>query len=113
MFATTGFKKYGYVFYPNACLETSCHIHFLLHGCGTQGEWIVYDSQYGEYAVSNNIIMVYPQIVPEFDCHDTYGYTGENFATLAGVQTRFYINVIERLKSERDPNMDYTWYNLF
>lgn len=38
---TSGFMKYGYVFYPNQCLEMSCHIHFLLHGCGGQGDYII------------------------------------------------------------------------
>lgn len=31
----SGFKKYGYEFYPNQCLQMSCHNHFLLHGCDT------------------------------------------------------------------------------
>jgi hypothetical protein len=81
----TGLMEYGYVFYPNSCLDQSCHIHFLLHGCGGQGDYIIKDTQYAEYAVSNNFIIVSPQITKEFDCHDTYAYTGDNFATLEGV----------------------------
>lgn len=77
-----------------------------------QGDWIIRWSQWGEYAVSNNIIIVSPQIVKEFDCHDTYAYTGEDFATKNGIQPQFYKRVIERLSEERD-NRDYTWYNLF
>lgn len=62
--------------------------------------------------MSNDFIIVAPQIVKEWDCHDTYAYTGDNFATLDGIQPQFYQRVIERLTQERD-DRDYTSYNLF
>jgi poly(3-hydroxybutyrate) depolymerase len=85
-FAETGLKKYGYVFYPNQCLEESCNIHFLLHGCGTGGDYMIIDTGYGNYAVSNNLIIVAPMINNKWECHDTIGYTGEEFASKDGVQ---------------------------
>ena len=86
LFAETGLRKYGHIFYPNQCLEETCHIHFLLHGCGTGGEYMITETGYGNYAVSNNLIIVAPWINKKWECHDTIGYTGEDFATLDGVQ---------------------------
>lgn len=40
-FESSGLMDEGYIFYPNQCLQESCHIHFLLHGCGGQGDWII------------------------------------------------------------------------
>ena len=111
-FATTGLQKYGYIFYPESCLEKSCHIHFHLHGCGGMGDWIGYYFQFGDYAVSNDIIMVYPQIKKNMQCHDTFGYTGDNFATNEGIQPKFYQGVIDRLTQQRDDAFDYTSYNI-
>ena len=67
-------------------------------------------TQYGEYAVSNNIILVFPQVSDDAVCHDTYFYTGDNYASKDGVQPQFYAGVIERLTSERDPSFDYENY---
>lgn len=59
----------GYIFYPNTCVENNgaakCKIHFALHGCGEQMnskyEWqYIERTGYNEYAVSNNLIIVYP-----------------------------------------------------
>lgn len=57
-FDKTGIAYYGFIFYPNQCLEMSCHIHFHLHGCTSQGEYIVTELEWGNYAVSNDLIMV-------------------------------------------------------
>ena len=73
---------------------------------------MITDTMYGNYAVSNNVIIVAPMINKEWGCHDTVGYTGEEFATLNGVQPTFYKNVIERLTAERKGFFDYKWYNL-
>ena len=61
-FDKTGLAYYGYMFFPNQCIEegASCHIHFHLHGCTGQGKYIVIKPQFGEYAVTNDLIMVYP-----------------------------------------------------
>jgi poly(3-hydroxybutyrate) depolymerase len=81
----TGLKRYGYIFVPEACEGQSCHIHIHLHDCKDQGDWIVEETQFAEYAVPNNIIMVYPQVSWWRSCWDTYGYTDELFATADGV----------------------------
>ena len=62
--------------------------------------------------MSNNIIMVYPQIKEEYACHDTYGYTGPDFATNTGIQPMFYQAVIDRLTGDRDTSADYSKFNL-
>ena len=75
---------------------------------------MITETGYGNYAVSNNLIIVAPWINKKWECHDTIGYTGEDFATLDGVQPQFYKNMIERLTSERQNRLfGYQWYNLF
>lgn len=60
LFEVTGLQRFGYIFYPEQCIEKSCHIHFHLHGCGGMDEYLGIYSGFGDYAVSNDIIMVYP-----------------------------------------------------
>jgi len=76
------------------------------------GDWTARLTNFGGYAVANDIIMVYPQIKWGRNCHDTFGYTGDDFATKKGIQPRFFEKVVERLTSEIDPERDYTWYNV-
>jgi len=64
-----GFWDYGYVYYPNTCVDSAekkCKIHVYLHGCyesadgygeSTSVRW----NGFVEYAASNDIIMVFPQ----------------------------------------------------
>ena len=64
-----GLAKYGYIFYPNKCVDGSeqCRVHMHLHGCGqtADGLFLGYqalsDGGWMEYAVANNIILVLPQ----------------------------------------------------
>ena len=77
----------GYIFYPNTCVENNgaakCKIHFALHGCGEQMNskynWeYIERTGYNEYAVSNNLIIVYPQVffnllLIKYPCFDIMG----------------------------------------
>ena len=62
-----GFHKYGYVYYPYQCLEpdSKCKIHIFFHGCLQSVKLIgqVYFRNIGfmEYAVTNDLIIVFPQ----------------------------------------------------
>ena len=55
------------MFYPNQCAdgETKCHIAIILHGqymnSDFYGEDFLYNSGFPEYAVSNDIILIFPQ----------------------------------------------------
>jgi hypothetical protein len=109
----TGLMNWGYVFYPTACFEdeaASCHIHFHLHGCGMRGRWINDETNFPNYAVSNNLIVVYPQVIDE--CFDNEGYSGTEYDTTEGVQPQFFQKVIERLQETRTASWDYAEYNI-
>jgi len=91
----------GYIYYPYTCIENNgaakCKIHFALHGCGEQlnsiygWEWIN-RSGYNEYAATNNIIIVYPNVflnvlLIKYPCFDIMAEVDkENYLFKNGVQ---------------------------
>ena len=66
MFSYYGLDKYGYVYYPEICLEKDkkCKVHVHLHGCTASaaivGEDLVRNADFLEYAAANEIIMIFP-----------------------------------------------------
>lgn len=61
LFQNSNFKPEGFVFYPNQCFEdVKCKIHINMHGCGGQGLTLVMFGGYNNWAVSNDLIMLYP-----------------------------------------------------
>jgi len=62
-----GFYDWAYVYYPNRCIDgtvPSCHLHVVMHGCTASYQliwdvWVRY-SGYIEYAVSNDIVLLFP-----------------------------------------------------
>ena len=70
LFEYTGFDKFGYVYYPNTCLEKKCKVHVVLHGCfqGHQGveKTLIEYSGFNEWAVYNDLIVLYPQVAYSF-----------------------------------------------
>ena len=65
---------------------------------------------YNDYAVTNNIIMLYPQVQTKGlydwgDCFDTFGYTGDNFATKDGIQPKAIKKMLDRLIQSNDSNI--------
>ena len=71
---------------------------------------------YNDYAVSNDLIMLYPQSKYSFDntwgCHDTWGITGDDFATKNGVQPSAIMAMVDRLIQPIDPEFKYTKRNM-
>ena len=71
---------------------------------------------HNEYAVSNDLIMLYPQSKVSFDnpsgCHDTWGITGDDFATKNGVQPSAIMAMVDRLIEPRDSDFKYTKKNM-
>lgn len=63
----SGLDEFGYVFFPNSCLAdgASCKVHVVLHGCGQHYQnaflGLVKYSGFNEYAVTNQMIILYPQ----------------------------------------------------
>jgi poly(3-hydroxybutyrate) depolymerase len=78
---------YGYVYVPGACSTTRCEVHMHFHGCTMSaeliGDYFAANSGLNEWAESNNIVVIYPQIHTKlgkggnpYGCWDVLGYTG-------------------------------------
>jgi hypothetical protein len=90
--------KIGYVYVPKSCRSNDqCYLHVVFHGCLQGQELIGTDfikhAGYNEYAESNSIVVVYPQVVrTELNpkgCWDWWGYTGPAYASKLGPQIEF------------------------
>lgn len=63
----SGFGPYGYVYIPTQCADgtAKCKVHVNLHGCiasaSNIGEVGAENLGFNEYAVGNDMIIVYPQ----------------------------------------------------
>jgi poly(3-hydroxybutyrate) depolymerase len=93
-----GLAATGYVYVPQPCKApgSQCAVHVVFHGCA-QGAGEVRDAVYGklgynEWADSNGIIVLYPQLDPTGipsnieGCWDWTGYTGLDFQVQSGKQ---------------------------
>lgn len=68
IFDFSGLEEFGYIFYPKQCVDgsTSCKLHINMHGCthtvlsSPDGYNLLTQYGFNEYAVSNNIIVVFP-----------------------------------------------------
>ena len=58
-FEESTLKDFGVIYFPNACNDKKCHIHFAFHGAG---EKVNHMGKFGynEFAAANDIIMIYP-----------------------------------------------------
>ena len=98
--------EHGHVYVPKACSEgASCKLHVALEGC-LQGEDKIGDqfythTGYNEWAESNNIIILYPQVKSgpgnPYECWDWWGYTNSNYHTKRGKQMAAVNGMIDRL----------------
>ena len=89
-----------------------------MHGCtltvlsSSEGYNVLTQYGFNEYAVSNNIIVVFPQakynaIYNQYTCWDFYGYQsyfgeGQEHLTKNGIQARFIKNIIDRVTKPID-----------
>jgi len=105
----------GYVYYPHTCTENNgaakCKLHFALHGCNEQmsglfGWNYIKRTGLNEYAVTNNLIIVYPQVsynLFRIPCFDFYGDIDQtNYLFSDGVQSVAFMNMIDRLARPMD-----------
>lgn len=109
--ASTGMAEDAYAYVPAACARgASCKVHVAFHGCKqsaavVQGDFYAKTS-YNNWADSNKIIMLYPQVnassVPfnPQGCWDWYGYTGANYAFKSGSQLLAVHAMVSRLTSQ-------------
>ncbi len=111
--STTSMSDTGYIYVPKTCTTGSiCKIHIALHGCLQAAEEISdqYYSKtgYNEWAASNNIIVLYPQVKKSGffysnpnGCWDWWGYTGEDYYNRDGAQMAALMGMLERLAGRR------------
>jgi poly(3-hydroxybutyrate) depolymerase len=107
-----GMAKSGYAYIPAACAGSAkCAVHVVFHGCQQSaklvGEAVYRKAGYNEWADSNRIILLYPQIDPQPNifaaafnpqgCWDWWGATGVNFQSRSGAQLSAVHAMIERL----------------
>lgn len=112
--AGSGMADEGYVFFPKSCESGECRVHVAFHGCRQTtreiGLRFVENAGYIEWAQSNRLIVLFPQIVPRYGwtgglawvfnprgCWDWWGYTDSEYATRSGRQIKAIQAMIERL----------------
>ena len=112
--AASGMAELGYVFVPSTCLGGGCAVHVAFHGCRQTTEQIgtrfVTNAGYVEWAQSNRLIVLFPQVVPRYGwtggfswvfnprgCWDWWGYTDGDYATRRGRQIRAVHEMVQRV----------------
>ena len=106
--------RVGYVYVPQSCRAAGCAVHVVFHGCLQNvhkvGLRFVRDAGYNEFADTNRIIVLYPQIAASdegspsnpLECWDFWGYTSDDashpdFYTHEAPQMAAVMKMIERL----------------
>jgi poly(3-hydroxybutyrate) depolymerase len=119
--SASGMADEGYVFFPENCESGGCRVHVAFHGCRQTAREIglrfVENAGYIEWAQSNRLIVLFPQIVPRYGwtgslswifnprgCWDWWGYTDSEYATRKGRQIKAVQAMIGRL-GESDASM--------
>ncbi|KAI8518447.1 hypothetical protein Bbelb_044640 [Branchiostoma belcheri] len=99
----------GFVYIPSGCRgpDAKCKVHVAFHGC-KQGRNAIGDTYarhtgYLEVGELNNIIVLFPQVVPDYlkgnpnGCFDWWGYEDANYATKNGHQISAVYAMVQRL----------------
>ena len=129
----TGMDETGYIYIPSSCQNAAantCKLHIVFHGC-SQGANVKHVDDdvftkvgYNEWADSNNIIVLYPQLSdPQLSlsdptmglltsfsghnmtlslpaCWDWTGYTGPNYQIKTGKQLSAIRAMVDRLTGQ-------------
>lgn len=109
--SVSGMAKSGFVYIPAKCRTAAakCAVHVVFHGCVQSAESVgdaVYARLgYNEWADTNRIIVLYPQVDrkpllgnPQ-GCWDWWGYSGLDFQTRGGTQLKAVDAMVKRLTS--------------
>jgi len=94
--AGNGVADTGWAYVPDDCRAalSSCRLHIAFHGCVQGAEFIgdhfVRQAGFNEWAETNAIVVVYPQVEKSLfnpkGCWDWWGYTGDNYDVRSGKQ---------------------------
>ena len=110
--SVTGMAEEAYLYVPKSCAAgETCRVHVALHGCAQSaeavGEDFVAHTGYNEWAETNHLLVLYPQVnksaVPfnPQGCWDWIGSTGPGYATKAGLQPKAIKSMIDALGRAR------------
>jgi hypothetical protein len=104
-----GMAESAYLYIPKACSKagSACKTHLVLHGCAQSasqlGTAFIEQSGYLSWAASNNIVLLFPQVVSTavnpLACWDWWGYTGEDYRWRDSIQMSVIVQWIETLAS--------------
>lgn len=100
-----GMLDFGYVYVPLYCEKNVCPVHVSFHGCLQSAEVVgdIFAKHNGinSWAESNNIVVIYPQILSVLDnpqgCWDFWGYSGLDFAYKTGRQMKIVHNMAQNV----------------
>jgi poly(3-hydroxybutyrate) depolymerase len=110
--ATSALADRGWVFVPSSCRDasTACRLHVAFHGCrqgaSFVGERFVREAGYLEWASSNRIVVLFPQIeagaqpLNPNGCWDWWGYEDARYALRDGPQMLAVRAMIADLRGE-------------
>ena len=100
------------MYVPQACREhaAACRLHVVFHGCrqgaSFVGDRFVRQAGYLEWATSNQIVVLFPQIEPAMQplnpngCWDWWGYEDSRYALREGPQMLAVRAMIADLRGE-------------
>lgn len=116
-----GMDSTGYLYVPKACAPggtTVCKVHVALHGClqsvSNLQMTFINNTGYNKWADTNNIIIVYPQAIPDNTSHTTWdsgslsngngcwdwiGWYGANADQHGGVQMAAIVGMVNKITS--------------
>ncbi|KAK2616360.1 hypothetical protein QQS21_000794 [Conoideocrella luteorostrata] len=118
-YGAAGMDSNGYIYVPKSCQSggTVCKLHVALHGCqqtysAIQNKYTT-NTGYNRWADANNIVILYPQGVPDntahqawqgtlpnpYGCWDWVGWYGNNADQIGGVQMSAIVNQVKQITS--------------
>lgn len=100
----------GFVYIPTGCQDRTspCKLHIAIHGCNMGQQFIGTEyaehNGYNQWAESNAVIIVYPNVKPDAElgnpdgCWDWWGYLGrDDYALKTGPQMSFIKSIIDEI----------------
>ena len=99
----------GFVYVPSTCRPAAadCRLHIVFHGCVQGAEFLddrfVRQSGFNEWAETNRIVVVYPQLESSLfnpkGCWDWWGYTDDDYDQRSGKQVAGTSAIIDAFAS--------------
>jgi hypothetical protein len=113
--AEPGMAAVGWVYVPRDCRYQRCRLHVVFHGCqqdagtppaaGGIGADFLLDAGYNRWAVSNRVVVLYPQVTETRSnprrCWDWWGYSGEAYLGRGAPQITAVRAMVARLLDGR------------